>query len=524
MSGMPYDDRPATALRRWFQAGIELVQDERVHNDAKCPAASNCGLVKRLHEEIAKLTDEIRMLRTILEYSYDEVYVTDGQGKTILANSACERHYGLKPEDMIGKYVCDLEAKGVFFPAITPIALRERRRVTIEQETQIGRKMVVTATPVFNENGDIVMVVENSRDITAVEEMKRSFEQVKETSVNAAGRTDSRVKLLEATSEIVAYSEEMKRILETAMKIADADSTVLLQGETGVGKDVVANFIHRVSSRHARPFIKINCAAIPDDLIESELFGYEPGAFTGAKQRGKVGLVKLAEGGTLFLDEIAEMPVRVQAKLLHLLQDKTFIPLGSSNPLTVDVRIIAATNQDLGALLKRKSFREDLFYRLSVMQLVIPPLRERKEDLVPLVYYFLNRFCKKYKKEIDITPLALAHLAAYHWPGNVRELQHTIERCVLLTEGESLDVVHLPAHIKQLEFLDRTKTSKYCKPTLKERVADLERERILEAYSRLKSSYKVAKELGISQSTAIRKIRKYVKQVERTGSPKVKLP
>lgn len=485
---------------------LRCVPDDQCQSDCISPENNTCRLLMALRNENARLKTEIQTLRTILEHSYDEVYVTDGQGNTILANSACERHYGLKPEEMIGKHVSELEAKGVFFPAITPIALRERRRVTIEQETQIGRRLMVTATPVIDESGNITMVVENSRDITAVEEMKKAFEQVKQAA--SVEKTEDLGPRVSAFSDIVAYSSKMKQVLEAVIKVGCSDTTVLLQGETGVGKDLVADLIHKLGDRRSKPFIKINCAAIPDDLIESELFGYAPGAFTGARYRGKVGLVRLAEGGTLFLDEVAELPFKVQAKLLHLLQDKSFFPLGSSRPSAADVRIITATNQDLNELVKKNLFRQDLFYRLNVIQITIPPLRERKEDIVPLIYYFLHNFSKKYNKDIDIDPEALAVLVAYSWPGNVRELQHVIERSVLFGTTGKLCKIDLPKHI--LEVAEKEARSPIPeKATLREEVLRLEKERVLKAYATLRSSYKVAEALGISQSTAHRKIRKY---------------
>ncbi|NPA54047.1 MAG: sigma-54-dependent Fis family transcriptional regulator [Aquificae bacterium] len=241
--------------------------------------------------------------------------------------------------------------------------------------------------------------------------------------------------------DIVAESKKMKEILETAKKVAPFDATVLITGESGTGKEVLAKFIHKNSKRKDKPFIAINCGAIPDELLEAELFGYKKGAFTGASS-DKKGLIEEADGGTILLDEIGDLPLNLQVKLLRLLQEGEIKPLGSSKTKKVDVRFIAATNQNLEQLVKEGKFREDLYYRLNVIKIHIPPLKERKEDILPLTKFFIKKYSMKYNiKPKTLSEKAISELLSYDWPGNVRELENTIERLVLMTSGDIINSV-----------------------------------------------------------------------------------
>lgn len=242
---------------------------------------------------------------------------------------------------------------------------------------------------------------------------------------------------------IVGETSAITQILHRIKKVAPADSSVLILGETGVGKELVARGIHLASPRRAKPFIKVNCAAIPDALLESDLFGYERGAFTGAVV-AKPGRFELANGGTIFLDEIGELPLHLQAKLLAVIQDREFERVGGVKTIRVDIRIVAATNKDLAAACKTGTFRPDLFYRLNVVPLCIPPLRERREDIVPLAEYFITRLATRYKRRVGIPSEILNAFIAYDWPGNIRELENVLERMFVLSEGDILDAAHLP--------------------------------------------------------------------------------
>jgi PAS domain S-box-containing protein len=307
--------------------------------------------------------------------------VTDGEGKTLRVNSACERFYGIPAEELIGKHVSDLEREGVFSPSITPLVLKLREPITLVQTTKNGRRIVATANPIFDADGKIVRIVTNSRDVTDFHNLKTRLSET-EDLVNLyldEIRTLRQEHL--KMEDIVVKSETMRRVVETVKRVASFDSTVLLQGESGTGKDIVAKMIHRLSSRASRPFIKVNCGAIPEALMESEFFGYVPGAFTGAHRNGKAGMIELANKGTLFLNEIDALPLQLQVKMLHVIQERQFMKVGGTKVTSVDIRIVAASNRDLSRLVDQSRFREDLFYRLNVIPITVPPLRDRQEAL-----------------------------------------------------------------------------------------------------------------------------------------------
>jgi transcriptional regulator with PAS, ATPase and Fis domain len=298
----------------------------------------------------------------------------------------------------------------------------------------------------------------------------------------------------------------MKEIMELAYKLSEVESPVVILGESGVGKTLLARVMHNSSNRKDKPFININCGAIPKELMESELFGYEEGSFTGAKRQGKMGLFDAANGGTLLLDEISELPFALQSKLLQVVQDKEFMPIGSQRTRKVDVKIIAATNKDLKKLVDAGSFREDLYYRLSVFEIDIPPLRDRKEDIEILAYHFLNQSNERYKKNYQISKEAMKILTNYSWRGNTRELSHLIERLVVTINDFIIKPHHLPTNL--FEIRGDTRDGEF--DSFDDRIDQFKRNIIEESYQKHKSTRKVAKELNISQSKASRLIRQYM--------------
>lgn len=300
----------------------------------------------------------------------------------------------------------------------------------------------------------------------------------------------------------------MRKAVDLARTAARVDTTVLITGESGVGKDLIARGIHSLSGRRHHPFLKINCSAIPESLLESELFGYAAGAFTGARREGKHGLLAAANRGTLFLDEIGDMPLSLQPKILQVIEDKRFFPVGSSTQQEVDVRIIAATNQDLEELMREGRFRQDLYYRLNVLSIWIPPLRQRREDILPLIYHFLNKYNQEFGLRRQFASEAVQCLMNYGWPGNVRELRNLVQRLVLTARTDVIGLDDLPETIRTSARASDIAHHNFM--TLGQAKALIEEEMIRQAYATLKSSYKVARALGISQSAAIRKIRKYV--------------
>lgn len=327
-----------------------------------------------------------------------------------------------------------------------PVVINERRAVTMEQTTYINRTVVITAVPVFDKNNKIEMIVENSRDITEIQTLKNSL---KEMSILAEQYKTAVVHLehKERQVDLVANSKAMKKIMSTLKRVSIVDSTILLLGESGTGKTNIAKYIHSISPRKDDPFITINCSTIPESLFESELFGYLPGTFTGANKTGKIGLAEIADGGTLFLDEIGELPLSVQTKLLQLIQEQTFIPIGGTKEKKINIRIITATNQDLKKLVGEKRFREDLYYRLKVVEFFLPPLRERPEDLISLIFYFLNYYDKKYNFSHSFSDESLVILKKYKWPGNIRELSNIIENLVVVVEDAGILPMHLPFYM-----------------------------------------------------------------------------
>jgi len=305
-----------------------------------------------------------------------------------------------------------------------------------------------------------------------------------------------------AKDKIILKSESMKQVVKLAIKVARVDSSVLITGETGVGKEVLARVVHKHSCRVNGPFIKLNCGAIQAELVESELFGYEAGAFTGARREGKLGLIQLADGGTLFLDEIGDLPLNLQVKFLRVLQEREIQRVGGVETKEVDFRLIAATNKSLQDLVKQKKFREDLFYRLDVVPMTIPPLRERKEDILPLALFFLNKFGQRYGLSMRISPEVIEVLLNNDWPGNVRELENTIER-LLVTSDTDVATDHL---------INKSSNSKdYGKSrlNLREILDQTEKHFILQAFEQCKTTREMAEVLGISQSTVVKKMRKY---------------
>lgn len=312
---------------------------------------------------------------------------------------------------------------------------------------------------------------------------------------------------LELDKETLFRSEKMNKIIDIIHKIANVDSTVMLQGESGVGKTMLAQFIHRVSSRKDKPFISVNCGTLPDSLIESELFGYEAGSFTGGKAEGKKGLLEVAEGGTIFLDEIAELPFHVQSKLLEVIQENTYRKIGSVEKRTANIRVIVATNKNLRELVTEKHFREDLYYRLHVVPLTIPPLRERREEILPLTERFLQIFNRKYNRRHSLSTDVKQKFLEYDWPGNVRELENTVERMVVTHSVEVVEQWGQPTAKAGTSILAWAGGADL--PSLKDAKKQLEKELILRAYDLYENTYRAAEALQVDQSTIVKKLKQY---------------
>ncbi|MGE7853543.1 sigma-54 interaction domain-containing protein [Bacillus paramycoides] len=444
-------------------------------------------------------------LQDVFEYAFDEIFVTDDKGIVVRVNSMCERHYQLSAKELVGKHVQELQKEGIFYPSATLEVIEKKRPVELVQTTKSGEYLHVRTRPVFDEQGNLRRVISYSRDLTELYQLRKKVEEMD-------NQLKTYKKELRETYEhegLIFKSIAMQKIVETIKKVSVVDSTVLVLGETGVGKSRLVRHLHEVSHRKNESFYEINCAALPTNLIESELFGYSGGSFTGANREGKKGLLESAHKGTLFLDEIGEMPLEVQAKLLQVLQEKTFRPVGGRDLKKVDVRIVAATNRDLSEMVKEGTFRKDLYYRLNVIPISIPPLRERTEDILPLIYHYLHHFNKKYGRDVKLAPSTLQMFVGYPWEGNNREIENVIER-IVITADDFVTVEDLPLSMQEA-------TVEQSGQSLYRMLEEVERNIILKAYKTYGSSYKVAEFLQISQSAATRKIKKFIEEEENIG-------
>lgn len=455
---------------------------------------------------IAELEERVKELELIFESSYDEIFVTDGKGVTIRVNSACERYYDVSARDLVGKSVSELQQVGVFNESVTEKVIETKKRVTMFQKTKTGRRLLVTANPVINANGELIRIVCTSKDLTEVTQLKRQLAKM-EGLVEQYNHELTELKAKRDES-FVFQSKKMQRIITMAERVALTDATVLVLGESGVGKTALASLIHEKSHRGDMPFKTINCGAIPEQLMESELFGYSEGAFTGAKKGGHKGIFERANGGTILLDEIGELPLQLQVKLLHVLQEKRIQRVGGNDMIPVDVRIIAATNKNLEQMVTENRFREDLFYRLNVIPIDIPPLRDRKEDLIPLIEATLSKMNRRHHTACRLTPDTIERLLEYRWPGNIRELENAIERLVVTADSDEISSDQLPERYHVIP----TASSQSETLPLKDWLELKEKELFLSLYKRYPSSYQLAEILQISQSTANRKLQRHLSQ------------
>lgn len=473
---------------------------------------------------LRKFEDICKEYEKVFNYCYDSIYEVDSQGNVIRANPATERISGVVPDQVIGKSIYEIESDRTFFPSITPLVLENRKPTTILQNVGSAGKAVVTGVPVFDQKGEIVRIISVTRDIselielieessTDIKLMSKLYERLRKCSDLNEQYSKALSKIQKETIEVKRINTKnrlMGNVVEIAKKIACVDSTVLILGETGVGKDMIATMIHNTSERRGKSFVKINCGAIPEGIFESELFGYEKGAFTGAQKEGKLGLIEIANEGTLFLDEIGELPLNLQVKILQVIQEHSFIKVGGTTRKKVDIRLIAATNKDLKQMVKDGSFREDLFYRLNVVPIVIPPLRERKEDIPELIMNFIEHFNKKYKRNKQLASETMHILLDYDWPGNVRELENLAERLVIVSKDKIIYPEDLPPNIYEIsEQIVQSRISHKEGMTLKETIEKVEFEMIRGAYQKYGSTTKAAEALGVNQSTVVRKLKKY---------------
>ncbi|EPR44529.1 putative sigma54 specific transcriptional regulator [Desulfovibrio sp. X2] len=455
----------------------------------------------------------LSQLQAIFDHSSDGIWVTDGTGTIISINRASEQLNAIKAAQFLGKKADSVVREGLVDRSVTLEVLRVKKQISLIQHIRRTKKqLLVTGTPTFDNRGEIDLVVVNERDITELNNLRSSLERARRAQEKVQSELAELTMRELLESDIVAESPSMRKLMTMILKLAGLDaSEVLLLGESGTGKGLLAKYLHQSSPRSARPFLQINCAALPANLFEAELFGYERGAFTGASESGKAGLLELAQDGTFFFDEVGEIPMDVQAKLLKCLDDREFIPLGGKEPKKVTCRIVAATNRDLDDLVARGRFRKDLYYRLNTFSVRIPPLRERQDDIFELANLYLRRFNEQYGSAKRFTHRAVDALTRYPFPGNVRELIGIMKKAVAICEDQVLD-----------EFLEqmisgsaeRVRGVRGRPSSLAAEVERVEREMLRRARAACRTTREMAVFLGISQPSVVRKLKRHGMQAD----------
>lgn len=445
-------------------------------------------MFESINPDKIEITGEV--LKDLLDYLSDEIFIFNRDSQIIYANKVCEVNYGLSREELLGKYSHDLFQNKYWTPSLYPEIYDSKKPTSIIQTTNTGTELLTSGIPILDDNNELALLITTARELN----------NYKTVTFN----TNENPPTLKEQG-VITNSDKMKDIITFCQKVAKTNSTILIQGESGTGKGIIANYIHQISKRKNLPFLTINCAAIPEELLESELFGYTKGAFTGANPSGKKGLLESAGNGTVFLDEIGDVSLSLQAKLLQVIQDKEFIPIGGREKKSVNIRFIAATNRDLAKLIETGQFREDLYYRLNVIDITLPPLRERKEDIVPLIHHFLNTFNDKYESNKRISQQCLDILSEYPWPGNIRQLENLMEKLVIIGDNV-IDEQALPEIFQKNED---TQLQLNQPSTLDDAVNQAKQQMIRTSFKKYKSSRKVADDLKISQTTATKLIREY---------------
>jgi len=474
---------------------------------------SNFQKMQQFEDSARKLSSYKRLnrqLNSIFQYSSDIIWFYDGEGRVISINKAAEIANNIKAKDMIGKSYTEVVEMGILERSIVPEVLKAKRQVSIALDWDERSTGLITGTPVFDDDGNIDFIVVNARDMTQLNQVREELEQERMATEKFKDELAELSLLNLKEQEIMAESKAMRQVLKFALKLAKMEATnILILGESGTGKGLLAKFIHKNSQRNRKPFIQINCAALPESLLEAELFGYERGAFTGAREQGKIGLFELAHEGTLLLDEIGDLPLALQAKLLKYLDDNEILRLGGVKSYKVDCIIIAATNRDLDAHVKRRKFRQDLFYRLDTFTIQIPPLRRRQDDVFELVNYYLSKYNRRYNMRRRISARTMDKLQGYTFPGNVRELKNALKMAVVTSETDLLDQAltrKLSATTQSLKtWVDENRKS----ISLPEKLSAFERELLKQAAERHKSTREMARYLNINQSTVVRKLHKH---------------
>jgi PAS domain S-box-containing protein len=491
---MQINDRTVLTNRSLITKGHEVIGAVAIFQDISG--------IESLSKQLESAQEANRELDAMVESLAEGIVVTDGNGIVLRINEAYKRLAGISSEEYTGKHVRTLVDEGYIRGSTSDVAI-ERKTTFTNIDIRNNREVLLTSTPIIGDDGRVVKVITVVRDLEDLNSLRNRINNDELIRTQYFEELEQ-LRRHQSYRAIITKNPVMRERVETALRLSRVDSNVLILGETGVGKELLAQMIHRASKRSRFPFVRVNCAAVPPPLFESELFGYEGGAFTGAAREGRKGLFELAEDGTLFLDEVGELPLSMQPKILRAIQDREIVRVGGKKPIQLNVRILAATNRNLENMVKENQFREDLYYRLNVIPIMLPPLRERLEDIQPLVDAFLERFNQQFGHQKWIHPDVVKKLKNYGWPGNTRELQNLIERLVVSTREDQITVESLQ---RCFPLKENTKGEK--QSCLRAMLENEERRMLEEAWQIAGSTRKVSAMLGISQSAVVKKLNKY---------------
>lgn len=448
-------------------------------------------------------------LETLIDSTSDGLCICNPQGEIVLINRASARFYGTTVTEIIGRNVTELVEQELIDRSAAWEVIQSGEVSHLLQQRG-SRKLIATGIPVHDGAGKLLWIVVSERDITEIDALQRDLEKQK------ALKEELRMQVLNLKNleldgqHLIVRSPQMLKVLNQAMKVSKVSSSVLIFGESGVGKGVIADLIHKNSDRADKPIIKLNCGAIPEALVESELFGYEKGAFTSA-HGSKPGYFEMADGGLVFLDEIAELPLAAQVKLLRFLEDGRITRLGGTTAKTVDVRIVAATHRDLEQMVAQGKFRHDLYYRLNVIPIHVPAIRDRRDCVLPMIHFYLKRFCDQVGAQKRLTQTATEALLNYSYPGNVRELMNICERLVVMTDSPLIDLPDLPIHVvNQSAPSEADSCEKWPEQmSLQQIVESVERQVLSRGLQQYRNQAHMAEVLRVNQSTITRKLQRY---------------
>lgn len=500
-------------------------------SDARTAFSGNEGVVNWL-DELEHMINDMSVngidFRAVADNLDDSLVISDGEGRYLYANPSYTRNTGIRPEQIIGRTAEEIEAEGNLFKRGAAIeVLKTKSKVFRISNVYVTGKVepgAVSGVPIFNDEGDMTHIICASRPIFTFKQLKEDFDSF----VSYANSIENRPSIapyrehensLELDSKyLIGTTPALKDIHKVILKAAPTDATVLITGESGVGKEVVADELYRLSQRNHAPFVKVNCASIPDNLLESELFGYEKGAFSGASSTGKKGLFELANNGTMLMDEIGDMPMDLQVKLLRAIQHKEITRIGGNKPIKLDIRFIAATNSDLRKKVSEGTFRQDLFYRLNVVPIHMPPLRERRADIRRFCDYFLDMYNMKHGNSLSLSPEQYRMLENYGWPGNIRELENIIEYLSICGYSENHEINDYMLR----SMLDSDTSGQSLADVITEKaddepetknihssVGDYEKALIESVLAESRNLREAGARLGVNASTVSRKIRAY---------------